>query len=411
MANILTEIHSLKALVIMLEEQNEQLTFSIRKEEGRNRTLAHELDKERQTLASQHTDVQKLLDINHQLQNELETMITFSQLSNTCAAQLDEEVKHLGWIVHEALTQVCDLRDARSAEREVRLRAGRLAALVSEMETTMMQTEEILAVESKARQSAERALEELEGIYKHLEAEHDVKREQIVIQESRLDFLVRALAEETETRRCELENAASERRALQAQIQQDREVQAAQESEITRWRRRADDMQINADSCAVALDMLEAQSQQCSVLADSALDKGRVMTMQHAAFQERVEHLELCRKLSGKNAYALEEKVSEMAAQLAASTIKGVVAENTLKEMEVSWGKIVDALGIQLQRLGKEIDEDKSRHCGAQIRVTAQNTLLRARVQDLENDVMQLRYSVCLLYWCNNTATDICSVN
>ena len=76
------------------------------------------------------------------------------------------------------------------------------------MEVTMLQSEEMLAQESKARQSAENTLTELESMYAHLEAEHDNKQQQVLALQGRLDVLVRALAEETESRRDDEQNAA-----------------------------------------------------------------------------------------------------------------------------------------------------------------------------------------------------------
>lgn len=55
----------------------------------------------------------------------------------------------LGTVLHEAVERACELRDVGKSETELRLSAHKLAGLVSEMEVTMVQTEEMLAEESR----------------------------------------------------------------------------------------------------------------------------------------------------------------------------------------------------------------------------------------------------------------------
>jgi hypothetical protein len=52
-------------------------------------------------------------------------------------------------MLHKAVARAFELRDVKKSETELRLSAHKLAGLVSEMEVTMVQTEEMLTEESR----------------------------------------------------------------------------------------------------------------------------------------------------------------------------------------------------------------------------------------------------------------------
>ena len=138
-------------------------------------------------------------------------------------------------------------------------------------------------------------------MYAHLESEHDAKQQQVKVQveqnierfvrahsayattrmhinsvcclasskdrmsseqvadlESRLDKLVEAMTAQSEKSRGDQEESASERRALREHIDRDQKLQAAQQKEIEKWRRRADDMQASIRYCNVIVHVLNA---------------------------------------------------------------------------------------------------------------------------------------------------------
>ena len=52
-------------------------------------------------------------------------------------------------MLHKAVARAFELTDVKQSETELRLSAHKLAGLVSEMEVTMVQTEEMLTEESR----------------------------------------------------------------------------------------------------------------------------------------------------------------------------------------------------------------------------------------------------------------------
>ena len=155
MAKILSENHSLKALVSILEEHAETLTFGIQKEDGKNQSLVHELERERlgrlrlreeeeeerrhmrsfvtsQQSEAQHllqhtaTEAQQLLRLNHELRIEIMAMSAASEASAVSTLELEEAVKELGFVAETALGEARRLRDAWQSGAEMRQRAQQL---------------------------------------------------------------------------------------------------------------------------------------------------------------------------------------------------------------------------------------------------------------------------------------------
>jgi len=156
MAKILSENHSLKALVSILEEHAETLTFGIKQEGGKNQTLVHELERERlgrlrlreeeeeerrhmrsfvtsqqteaqQVLQHTATEAQQLLCLNHELRIEIMAMSAASEASAVCMLELEEAVKETGYVVETALGKARCMHDAWQSGAEMRQRAQRLA--------------------------------------------------------------------------------------------------------------------------------------------------------------------------------------------------------------------------------------------------------------------------------------------
>lgn len=69
--------------------------------------------------------------------------------------------------------------------------------------------------------------------------------EQVADLEIRMDKLVDAMTAQAEKSRGDQEESVSERRALRDHIERDQQLQTAQQKEVEKWRRRADDMQVS----------------------------------------------------------------------------------------------------------------------------------------------------------------------
>ena len=72
-----------------------------------------------------------------------------------------------------------------------------------------------------------------------------ISLEQVADLEIRMDKLVQAMTAQAERSRGDREESVSERRALRDHIDRDQRLQAAQQKEVDKWRRRADDMQVS----------------------------------------------------------------------------------------------------------------------------------------------------------------------
>lgn len=100
--------------------------------------------------------------------------------------------------------------------------AGRLATLMSEMEATMVQTEDALEHESAARLQADQALAELEAMYAHLEAENNDMQQRVSELECRL-------ADEKTARSMAEKCAAAEISALSEHMDKSTQLHTAQQ--------------------------------------------------------------------------------------------------------------------------------------------------------------------------------------
>lgn len=100
--------------------------------------------------------------------------------------------------------------------------AGRLVTLMSEMEATMVQTEDALEQESAARLHADQMLVELEAMYAHLEAENNDMQQ-------RMSELECNLADEKTARSMAEKCAAAEISALSEHMDKNTQLHTAQQ--------------------------------------------------------------------------------------------------------------------------------------------------------------------------------------
>ena len=189
-------------------------------------------------------------------------------------------------IMQEVLTQALKLRDMRDPERALNLRESRLADLLADMERALVRTEATLAEESKARQVAEEELLTWQEMYRNLKTEHAMEKQLVHDLEGKIDVLVHAVAEHWESRVDDkVDGTVCERSALRNCVDGDFQLRAKQNKETAKWRRRADDMQIHANSVALVLEEVETRILQVTRSVDSALERTCALHTQHTALR------------------------------------------------------------------------------------------------------------------------------
>ena len=319
--------HSEKRLILarlqQLEREAEMHESSIGGEKGRNRALLQELEQERATLVQHQTQTQQLVEVNEELQAELDSALETWHVSVSITAQLEESLISLGRVVQQATSQAVCMRDADSAVVALRMRAGKLAALVSEMEMTLVQTERMLAEESGARERAEQALAILQDKYSLLRGDHDSKYQHLGTIQNKSEELEGGVAlpgangrlEEVVSRPDAEYDAATEKGA-QAHEQDDihsiQQVLVAQQHEISKWRRRADDMQIHANCVAVGLYEIGMDAEALFFLLSRCLDESLALQDELKQTQHDLEAAQQGRRLVVEDNAKLEMELEEV---------------------------------------------------------------------------------------------------
>ena len=319
--------HSEKSLLVarleQLEREAEMHESSIGGEKGRNRALLQELEQERATLVQHQTQTHQLVEVNEELQAELDSALETWHVSVSITAQLEEGLISLGRVVQQATSQAVCMRDADSAVVALRVRAGKLAALVSEMEMTLVQTERMLAEESGARERAEQALAILQDKYSLLRGDHDSKYQHLGTIQNKSEELEGGVAlpgangrlEEVVSRPDAEYDAATEKGA-QAHEQDDihsiQQVLVAQQHEISKWRRRADDMQIHANCVAVGLHEIGTDAEALLLLLSRCLGESLALQDNLKQTQHDLEAAQQGRRLVVEDNAKLEMELEEV---------------------------------------------------------------------------------------------------
>jgi len=221
-AKMLADNHSLRALVVMLEEQAQRMDLDMRKATGKVQAMEHELAAEREASVAERAEAKSLLALHDILQTEFNAVVGFVDMSVKYLDEVEEKMAVLEMALQDALSHGLSLAEDRRYESEMRHRASKLAEIMSEMEVTMVQTEEALEQESDARLRADEALQELEGMYSNVVAENEEL-------ERRLRVSASALADEKAARSRVEQHAAAERTSLSEHINKDSQLQASQQ--------------------------------------------------------------------------------------------------------------------------------------------------------------------------------------
>ena len=330
--------HSEKRLILarlqQLEREAEMHESSIGGEKGRNRALLQELEQERATLVQHQTQTQQLVEVNEELQAELDSALETWHVSVSITAQLEESLISLGRVVQQATSQAVCMRDADSAVVALRMRAGKLAALVSEMEMTLVQTEQMLAEESGARERAEKALAILQDKHSLLHGDHDSKYQPLGRIQNKSEELEGGCTPlgangrlEGVVWRQDLEYDAAARKDAQAHEQHDihsiQQVLVAQQHEISKWRRRADDMQIHANCVAVGLYEIGMDAEALFFLLSRCLDESLALQDELKQTQHDLEAAQQGRRLVVEDNAKLEMELEEVRSTHDGTALRG----------------------------------------------------------------------------------------
>ena len=150
---------------------------------------------------------------------------------------------------------------------------------------------------------------------------------------------------------------------------------------------RVEGVQIRGNKVAVALKIVEDQVLQLFRVVEHGLAQGQGLKALAAGLGERGQWLQLECKQGNRNVAALEKRIGEMASQLAASTVRNDQTQSVLKEMEIGWGSMVDAIENQLNRLRIEMQDVKK----SEVRFQAQEARMRALVQEAKEEASAQR--------------------